>query len=573
MAQHPPIVWSIAGLDTAGGAGLSADQRAADALGVHLCPVAACLTAQNSQGVQALFPVSAEALQAQLQALAQDLPPRAIKTGLLGSVEAIEAVARWVDHFRAQTPAGTDPHQHLALVVDPVLKASAGGQPLSHEALLRAYREHLLPRATVITPNRAEAGALLGHTDKQNIPALARALQAMGSRAVFITGGDAEPDATHGLTASHDIHHSIDWLQTPHAQGWLTAPRVNTPHHHGTGCTLASGMAAALALGHVEADACVLSKMLTHHALMHSHAAGQGAGPVVARTGFAAGPAHGGAPLPMLGLGKVLPWALNHRTQTPGAVGHDHADAPLFQAFEAPANGLYGIVPSASHMEQALNAGMRCMQLRHKDSEGLAEHLKASLLMAQRAGVQVFINDHWQAALDAIDAACGGPAPIGRLGLHLGQEDLLALNEPDQQRLLQARTQVMLGLSSHSLWELARAAGCGASYIACGPVQATTTKDMPWRPQGLHNLHWWVAHSPAPVVGIGGLLGGDDLARFAPIGAAALCVVRALTDAREPLNEVVAALSQAAMATAPEMAEPSHRPAPLPTPVLTSARG
>jgi len=138
---------------------------------------------------------------------------------------------------------------------------------------------------------------------------------------------------------------------------------------------------------------------------------------------------------------------------------------------------------------------------------------------------------------------------------------------------LQARTQLMLGLSSHSLWELARAAGDVAGPTACGPVQATTTKDMPWRPQGLHNLQWWVAHSPAPVVGIGGLLGGDDLARFAPIGAAALCVVRALTDAREPLNEVVAALSQAAMATAPEMAEPSHRPAPLPTPVLTSARG
>jgi len=558
MAQHPPIVWSIAGLDTAGGAGLSADQRAADALGVHLCPVAACLTAQNSQGVQALFPVSTEALQAQLQALAQDLPPRAIKTGLLGSVEAIEAVARWVDHFRAQTPAGTDPHQHLALVVDPVLKASAGGQPLSHEALLRAYREHLLPRATVITPNRAEAGALLGHTDKQNIPALARALQAMGSRAVFITGGDAEPDATHGLTASHDIHHSIDWLQTPHAQGWLTAPRVNTPHHHGTGCTLASGMAAALALGHVEADACVLSKMLTHHALMHSHAAGHGAGPVVARTGFAAGPAHGGAPLPLLGMGEALAWTLTEGTSA----------SALFQAFEAPANGLYGIVPTSAQLEQALEAGMSCMQLRHKGKQGLNEHLKTSLQAAQSEGVQIFINDHWQATLDAIDAACGGPAPIGRLGLHLGQEDLLALSEPDQQRLLQARTQVMLGLSSHSLWELARAAGCGASYIACGPVQATTTKDMPWRPQGMRNLHWWVAHSPAPVVGIGGLLGGDDLARFAPIGAAALCVVRALTDAREPLNEVVAALSQAAKATAPEMAEPSHRPAPLPTPVL-----
>ncbi|MEY2843466.1 MAG: hypothetical protein RI920_1503, partial [Pseudomonadota bacterium] len=117
-ASHPrAIVWSIAGLDTAGGAGLSADQRAADALGAHLCPVAACLTAQHSQGVDAIFPVDAAQLEAQLQALASDLRPRAIKTGLLGSVAAIETVARWVDRLRADAPAGTDPHRHLALVV------------------------------------------------------------------------------------------------------------------------------------------------------------------------------------------------------------------------------------------------------------------------------------------------------------------------------------------------------------------------------------------------------------------------------------------------------------------------
>jgi hydroxymethylpyrimidine kinase/phosphomethylpyrimidine kinase/thiamine-phosphate diphosphorylase len=560
MADHPPIVWSIAGLDTAGGAGLSADQRAADALGVHLCPVAACLTAQNSQGVQGIFPVSVEQLEAQLQALAVDLPPRAIKTGLLGSVEAIETVARWVDHFRALAPAGTDPHQHLALVVDPVLKASAGGEPFSHQAIVQAYGEHLLPRATVITPNRAEARALLGHVDVPDIPALASALQALGARAVLITGGDAEPDSAHALTARHDLHHSIDWLQTPQAQGWLTAPRVKTPHHHGTGCTLASGIAAALALGHACADACVLGKMLTHHALMHSHVAGQGAGPVKAHAGFAAGPEQGGAPMPLLGLGQALPWALTHAPETEGA--------PSFRAFTPPHNGLYGIVPTAPQLAQAVDAGMRCMQLRHKGKEGLQGHLASSLSQALRSGVQVFINDHWRGALDLLEAQAAGTA-FGAVGLHLGQEDLQALSPTEQERLLSARSRVMLGLSSHSLWELARAAGCGASYIACGPVQATTTKDMPWRPQGTHNLRWWVANSPVPVVGIGGLLTPEDLDRFANCGAAALCVVRALTEAHEPLQEVVERLSQARQAhqgTAVHQEE-CHAPA-LPRPVL-----
>src|SRR5690606_24792458 len=125
------------------------------------------------------------------------------------------------------------------------------------------------------------------------------------------------------------------------------------------------------------------------------------------------------------------------------------------------------------------------------------------------------------------------PAPGAgghRLGVHLGQEDLLALEPAAIDRLLGARGQLLLGLSSHSLWELARAAGCGPSLIACGPVQPTSTKAMPWRPQGEDNLRWWTTHSPAPVVAIGGLLGPADLRRFAGCGAAALCVVRALGD-------------------------------------------
>ena len=100
MTRRPPIVWSIAGLDTAGGAGLSADQRAADALGVHLCPVVAAMTAQHSKGVQAVQPVAAAWLEAQLRALMQDLAPAVIKTGLLGSAVLVHTVARWVDRLR-----------------------------------------------------------------------------------------------------------------------------------------------------------------------------------------------------------------------------------------------------------------------------------------------------------------------------------------------------------------------------------------------------------------------------------------------------------------------------------------
>ncbi|MDE2593377.1 MAG: bifunctional hydroxymethylpyrimidine kinase/phosphomethylpyrimidine kinase [Burkholderiales bacterium] len=550
-----PIIWSIAGLDTAGGAGLSADQRAADALGVHLCPVAAALTAQHSQGVVAISPVDSAFLQAQLQALAQDLPPRAIKTGLLGSVQAIEQVAHWVDHWRTRTPAGTDPHRQLALIVDPVLGASSGGAAFSNDAIVQAYRQWLLPRATVLTPNRAEARRLLGLRASHDgatddLPQTARDLQALGPRSVVITGGDGP-----SLQDASSTPYCLDWMLTPHAQGWLSAPRVDTPHTHGTGCTFASGIAAAWALGHVEADAIVLANMLTRHALLHGHAAGSGAGPVMAQAGFAAGPAQGGATLPWLGLGEEVPWRL---TQT----------APLFQPFTPPADGLYGILADGSQIEAALQAGLRCVQLRHKARQGLEAHLSQSLRSAQQAGAQLFINDHWQAALaPALHDDAVSDMPQGmRLGIHLGQEDLTALTPADRDTLLAAGRHVMLGLSSHSLWELARAAGCGASYIACGPIQPTTTKDMPWLPQGLDNLSWWIRHSPAPVVAIGGLLNAQDVAHVATCRPAAVCVVRGLGQTLNQMQAQVPALQKAAGPCATLSASESNAVAPPFTP-------
>lgn len=565
----PPVIWSIAGLDTAGGAGLSADQRAADALGVHLCPVAAALTAQHSQGVQAVFPVASEALLAQLQALAEDLPPRAIKTGLLGSVEAIELVAQWVDHWRASTPHGADPHRQLALIVDPVLGASSGGAAFSNEPIVAAYRTWLLPRATVITPNRAEAKRLLGRTEQHEgpdseIPGLAHDLLDLGARSVVITGGDASgnheigPDKGSAMSPAH----CLDWISTPHAQGWLTAPRIDTPHTHGTGCTFASGIAAAWALGHVEADAVVLARMLTHHALMNAHSAGHGAGPVMARAGFAAGSQAGGAPLPWLGLGTDLPWQLTHHA-TPST---PHPK-PLFHPFAPPPDGLYGILANSTQIESAIQAGMRCVQLRHKSREGLIPHLLRSLQLAAQVDAQLFINDHWRDALATRHGAVADMSvhPQHAWGLHLGQEDLLGLSPADRHTLLAARSHLMLGLSSHSLWELARACGCGASLIACGPIQPTTTKDMPWLPQGTDNLSWWIHNSPAPVVAIGGLLTAQDVAKTASCHPAAVCVVRGLGVTFSDMQAALPALRQALAQARADTHDPIP---PLPHPVL-----
>lgn len=475
-----PIVWSIAGTDSGGGAGLAADQRAAEAFGVHLCPVVAAVTAQNSVAVSAVQPLPPDWLEAQLAALAADLAPRAIKCGLLGSAVNARVLARWVDRLRAE-------HGPIPLVIDPVLGATTGARFADAE-LLAVYRHELLPRATAITPNRREAAELVPASDS-DLPGLAARLRADGARAVCITGGDAqEPTAR-------------DWLDSPQAQGWLTLPRVDTAHHHGTGCTFATAWASALALGFPDADAAILAKMATTAALQAAAPLGRGAGPVRAAAGF------GGerSLLPTLSLGaSTRPAAGRPRT----------------------APGVYAIVDSAERTEAALAGGADTVQLRIKappvPDAAWQAHVQAEIaravVAARTAGRRLYVNDHWQQAI-----ACGAS------GVHLGQEDLLALTPDERCELAAARAAgLALGLSSHSLWELARAAHEAPDYIACGPVWPTTTKAMPWRPQGLHNLAWWAAVAPAPVVAIGGILEPAQLAQAAAAGAAGGCVVRGL---------------------------------------------
>ncbi|PKO65017.1 MAG: bifunctional hydroxymethylpyrimidine kinase/phosphomethylpyrimidine kinase [Betaproteobacteria bacterium HGW-Betaproteobacteria-16] len=487
-----PIIWSIAGIDSGGGAGLAADQRAADAFGVHCCTVVAGITAQSTTEVTHIEATPPAVLQAQLATLAADMPPRVIKTGLLGSADNVRVLARFVDQLREDGP--------LALVVDPVLRASTGAA-LADAELRAAYRDLLLPRATVITPNQAEAVALLGDDFSGDIPAQSLALRALGCEAVVITGGDA------GAVGRHESL-SMDWLDTPHAHGWLSLPRENTPHNHGTGCTFASAMAAALALGWVLADAAVLAKMAATHALRHARAVGRGVGPVIAREGFGVDPSL----LPRLSLDSEAPagWTTRPRGQAPG---------------------VYAIVDSAERVRQCVDAGARTVQLRIKrpsitpaDDPTWREQLAAEIQLAQSAadatGATLYINDHWQHAL-----------ANGARALHLGQEDLLSLSPAEHVQLAEARAQgVALGLSSHSLWELCRAHTLLPDYIACGPVWPTTTKDMPWHPQGLHNLAWWAHMAPAPVVAIGGILTPDHLAQAAGCGASGGCVVRGLGD-------------------------------------------
>ena len=223
---------------------------------------------------------------------------------------------------------------------------------------------------------------------------------------------------------------------------------------------------------------------------------------------------------------------------------------------------LYAIVDSAERLLQVLDAGVKTVQLRIKMPanasaawhETLRRDVQRSLVACKAASAELFVNDHWQLA-----------AELGAQGVHLGQEDLLALGAVGRSALRD--TGMAVGVSSHSLWELCRAVTLAPRYVACGPVWPTLTKAMPWNPQGLDNLSWWCRMAPAPVVAIGGILGAAQVEQAARCGADGICIVRGLGERPRDVVPGLQAAMEAGRATAGAQRSPGW-----PHPSLAPAR-
>lgn len=196
--------------------------------------------------------------------------------------------------------------------------------------------------------------------------------------------------------------------------------------------------------------------------------------------------------------------------------------------------GFYPVLPDAQWVERVLQWGARSVQLRFKPAghsqADIAQQVRAAVAAGRSVeGAQVFINDHWQVALDA-----------GAYGVHLGQEDWAALSDAERQAL--RASGMRLGLSTHTPEELALAKAAQPSYLAIGPVFPTTLKAMPYAPVGLERLqHWAQQAAPYPVVAIGGI----TLAQLAGVmacGVNGVAVVSAVTQAEEPQRAVATGL-------------------------------
>jgi hydroxymethylpyrimidine/phosphomethylpyrimidine kinase len=255
------IALTIAGSDSSGGAGIQADLKTFAALGVYGASAITALTAQNTQGVDAVLVVPPDFVARQIRVVARDLDLRAVKIGMLATAEIIEAVAEQLKALEG-TP----------VVLDPVMVAASGDVLLDEDAI-ETLRTVLLPRATLITPNLPEAAKLLDQDeakDESAMRAQAEALRALGAQAVLIKGGHADgPEA-------------VDILVDGEGELRLTAPRVATENTHGTGCTLSSAVAAELAKGASLREAVTRAKAYVTAALQHANELriGKGRGPV-----------------------------------------------------------------------------------------------------------------------------------------------------------------------------------------------------------------------------------------------------------------------------------------------------
>ena len=282
VTQGLPIALTIAGSDSGAGAGIQADLKTFAAFGVYAASVVTALTAQNTRGVRAIHHPPPEIVSAQIEAVLEDFAVTAIKIGMLGSAEIANVVAERLpsparERREALLPRGEGgPEGRMRaffLIYDPVMIASSG-DALSGASFVEAVRHALLPRVDCLTPNLAEAAALLAEPIARSEGDMARqgaALLKLGPHAVLMKGGHLEGDE------------AVDLLVTEDAIRRFAAPRLASKNLHGTGCTLSSAIAANIVLGAPLPEAVAAAKAFVRQAIERGRdvTLGAGAGPLI----------------------------------------------------------------------------------------------------------------------------------------------------------------------------------------------------------------------------------------------------------------------------------------------------
>lgn len=475
--MNRPIVWTIAGSDSSGGAGIQSDLLTFHHLNVHACTIITAATAQNANTVAAINPLSLEQIKTQLYALHDSFYPAAIKIGMLGSEESILLLEQYFLSYSGK------------IVLDPVMTSSTGIHlyNIDHKQYLKKLKM-LFPYVDLLTPNLPEAEAILNCKIQsyEDIKNAASELLALGIKSVIIKAGHF---------AKNEYCH--DYWSDGHDSFWLSSKRQLQKNYRGSGCMFSSAVTASLASGHSLKDALVIAKMMVSQGIRLARHQDD-------KTAYLY---HSSLP----DHAEDFPWLSSAPLDNTPCVFNSCGDQPL---------GLYPVVDSSDWLKRLLPLGVSTIQLRIKDKEAAAleNEIKTAIAMARQYNARLFINDHWELAITH-----------GAYGVHLGQEDL---NAADIKKIQTAR--LRLGISTHCYYEVARALAYRPSYLACGPIFATNSKEIHFAPQGIEQLHYWRrALHHYPIVAIGGINSGN-MADVLKTGVDGIAMISAITQAKHP---------------------------------------
>ncbi|KAL4420336.1 hypothetical protein ABPG77_006143, partial [Micractinium sp. CCAP 211/92] len=475
-AGKVPRVLSIAGSDSGGGAGIQADLKACMARGAYAATAITALTAQNTEGVAAVHVAPTPFIRQQIKAVLSDIGADCVKTGMLPTPEVVEAVA---EELQAQGL--------VKLVVDPVL-VSTSGDALATTGVAEAIKAHLLPLATIVTPNIPEASKLLDDRPILSIDtmkAAAEELHRYGPQWVLIKGGHlaaseaadpTHPDDHHGEGPAAQPGTVTDILFDGKNMIELTERHISTGNSHGTGCSLASAIAAELAKGSDVVTAVRHARKYVWRMLERSRDLPLGKGsqkPMnhgyeladwsaeLAGAGVAAAAADAaGAPSSSHtaeAAREMLEAAAARRLRIPNT-----CDLRVYGVTDPGCNAQWGR-SNAEAVRLALDGGTTIVQLREKNADGgpFLREAAAVLEVCRSRGVLLLINDRVDVAL-----------AVGADGVHIGQGDLPAAAV---RRMI--GPEAILGVSVKTVEEARKAEADGADYLGAGAVYPTGTKD------------------------------------------------------------------------------------------------
>ncbi|CAL0309576.1 unnamed protein product [Lupinus luteus] len=444
-----PHVLTVAGSDSGSGAGIQADLKACAAHRVYCSTVITAVTAQNTVGVQGVNIMPEDFVAEQLRSVLSDMHVDVVKTGMLPSLNILKVLCQNLREFPVK-----------ALVVDPVM-VSTSGHVLVGPSILDGFREELLPMADIITPNIKEASALLNYVPLKSVSDMrtaAKLIHELGPRNVLVKGGDL-PDSLDCIDVFFDGEEFYE----------LCSLRVNTRNTHGTGCTLASSIAAELAKGSSMLSAVKVAKRYVETALDYSKDLLIGNG--------AQGPFDH-----FLALKNIAQNSYRQDRFNPN-------DLLLYAVTDSSMNRKWGH-SIAEAVRAAVEGGATIVQLREKDAEtrDFVNAAKVCLEICRSFGVPLLINDRIDVAL-----ACDAD------GVHVGQSDM-----PTRLARSLLGPEKIIGVSCKTPEQAEQAWIDGADYIGCGGVYPTNTKANN-RTIGLDGLREICQASKLPVVAIGGI--------------------------------------------------------------------